>query len=158
METEKTISEHTKVMKLISKDEIKEMILFFDGEFEPPLSQRVDMEEYISKLEKFGNVFVLDYKNESAGIIAFYANDYATKCAYYNILAISKNFQNKGLGSLLFKFGLDKIEKSEMEFVRLRVRKTLENLINFYNRCGFKYECDANEESIYMIKKIIKKL
>lgn len=68
-----------------------------------PYSKHVDIDEYSSKLNKFGVVFVALNEGEILGLICGYINDYISHNAYVQILIIRQSSQNYGCGSALLR-------------------------------------------------------
>ncbi len=118
----------------------------------PSLSERlIDLKEYALKLKAFANVYVIQ-DSGIKGFVAFYSNDVRYQYAYLAQIAINPNAQNLGLGTILLNKCIAKSKECDMQKLRLEVYKSNAQAIGFYERHGFKLECDMNESLLMYMK------
>jgi len=107
--------------------------------------------------ESFPEGFIVaEYGHKIIGfIIGVKINDILSKIL---MLSISKQFQNKKIGSDLLKNFIRKISEEGIKFVELEVRTDNIKAINFYKKHGFKIRNEIkdfyqNGESAYTMKR-----
>ena len=96
-----------------------------------------------------GVVQIAKHADEIAGLIAYYRNNFKTKCAYISMLVCKKEFWGRGIAAALFNKMLEDCQQYDFKKIRLEVEKNNFRAINFYKRRGFKIECTATEKSDY---------
>ena len=141
---------------------IKETALIKDvlTEFQDALPILKTSEEYresmSEKFSRYAYFLVLQSNNENSGFCAFYANDSNTKTAYISFIAVADKFRGQHFGKQILEKVISISREAGMEFVKLEVLKTNIVAQNFYIRNGFKILEDASDNSIYMIKSIMR--
>ncbi|MGN0157319.1 MAG: GNAT family N-acetyltransferase [Lachnospiraceae bacterium] len=121
------------------------------------LTQRnVSIAEYVKKLcSKGKNLLLKDSQGRTIGIACGYMNDKTNNCAYLSLIIIDKQYQNLHLGTALFeKFEIMAVSQG-MRVINLEVNKKNENAIKFYLAHGFKVYEEKDENSFYMMKRIV---
>jgi carbamoyl-phosphate synthase large subunit len=104
-----------------------------------------NFKDYAQKLSSHAYVYgIIDNENnvfkngkEVLGIIAFYANDNETRCAYISILVIDNKYQRIGFGNKLIQLTKDIAKLNNMETISVDVHKDNIDAISFYNKVGF---------------------
>jgi len=127
-----------------------------DGEYVPPLSSYINIDEYASKLVKRAEVWIASTELEDVGVVAFYANNSATKEAFISTIGVIPSFRGKGLGLKLIEKAAQIAKDRGMLYLALEVSGDNVSAINLYARCGFKRHKDAGvktyEKSLIMRK------
>ncbi len=110
-----------------------------NDDFVPPLDQKVNLEQYASKLLKNAVVYVAVEGHKIVGLIAFYCNNLGKKEAYIPILGVHKNHRAQGIGGNLLKNAIKHMKSKGFLEVRL---ETWENssALNLYLKNGFEIE------------------
>src|SRR5690349_21496922 len=83
----------------ISHDQLLQFIAKLDHHFNPPLSSRVDLNRYVSKLLDAAEVLTCFDTAKLAGALAFYNNDPVNKCGYITYLAVDEAHRGKGIAA-----------------------------------------------------------
>lgn len=141
--------------RLNELQEIIDLLIEFDNEFNPPLICRINnYEEYAKKL--WDNAFVYIAFNDAAilGFIAIYANDYHLKTAYIAQIAIHRQYQNKRIATTLIKLSFEIAKREGMKKIKLEVWNNNDVAIRFYKRNGFVYFSSSSEKTSYMMKNL----
>jgi len=147
-------------MTVISNKEIKtlkeiyDILVLFDDSFPRPLSKRLELSEYATKLFDNAIVKALYSDGEIVGFIAYYCNDSNTKTAFLAQLAVSDIKKKKGLGSILLDDCMSHCIEKKMNFIRCEVDNNNENAISFYRKKGFVFSSIASDKSQFLIKKL----
>lgn len=115
-----------------------------------PLSQRVDLEVYASKLLAHANIAVVLDNEEIIGILVMYANDSSSRCAHVAIISILPSYQGQGLGRVILSRGCAFAREAGMCKIRLEVAKRNSSSRALYHSFGFDY-VEKNDEKLSMI-------
>ena len=118
------------------------------------LEDRVDIEVYLNKIYKHGNVYIIEEDNKLCGFAAIYMNDFNNRVAYMTLIGIKKQYRCKGYGKLLLGYCIKKAQEAGMKYLNLEVNKINKIAISFYESNGMKIVDDASEQSYYMRKEI----
>ena len=107
--------------------------------------------------ETFPEGFIVaEYGHKIIGfLIGVRINDILSKIL---MLSISKQYQNKRIGSDLLKYFLKRLYEEGVKFIELEVKIDNEKAINFYKKHGFKIRNEIkdfyqNGESAYTMKR-----
>ncbi len=111
-----------------------------DGEFVPPVSSRVDLEEYAAKLSSNAtNLFAVDGHND-IGHAAFYSNALTTKVGFVSSFAVKREYRGTGVGTALLDHVILICRNDGMNVVTLEVAETNLRAIEFYKGYGFSFQ------------------
>ncbi|WP_276911946.1 GNAT family N-acetyltransferase [Hallella colorans] len=134
---------------------MKEMVSYLktvDGDFSPPLSkQQPDLEKYAEKLLTKGDVWEAMVDNQSAGMIAVYANDIKNKFAYLSLLSVKSTFRNHGIAKLMLDEVFRFVRKKGMRTFCLESNNPI--AIQLYEYLGFRISkeiCVGDEKKMLM--------
>jgi|GEM_PF-4577759 ribosomal protein S18 acetylase RimI-like enzyme len=99
------------------KDAIKEFIKDTEKLFQPPISTRIELNEYINKLFNESIIYVAidNTTDEIIGIVAFYCSPLYYDYAFLTYIAVSK--QGLGVGSSLLEASLRHVKNNGMKGV-----------------------------------------
>ena len=107
-----------------------------DSEFNPPLSSRTSLADYIAKLLKFGRVVAVCENEDIVGMAGFYCNDLESRTGFFSILAVKASFRKLGLGKTLVEAVLRTAYEAGMKRVRLETSAHAVAFA-FHERMGF---------------------
>lgn len=111
-----------------------------DGDFPVPLTERVDLTEYVAKLMGEGFALVAEEVGDVRGVAAGYANDSRGRTAYLSVIAVDGAARGAGVGSLLLSaFELEAAARG-MHLVSLHTAAENSASRAMYERCG--YACE----------------
>lgn len=114
-----------------------------DGDFPVPLTERVDLTEYVSKLMGEGFALVAEEAGNVKGVAAGYANDSRARAAYLSVIAVDGAARGAGVGSLLLNaFELEAAGRG-MHLVSLHTNVENSASRAMYGRCG--YACEEGD-------------
>lgn len=114
-----------------------------DGDFPVPLTERVDLAEYVAKLMGEGFVLVAEEAGGVRGVAAGYANDSRRRTAYLSVIAVVGASRGSGIGSRLLRaFELEAAGRG-MHFVSLHTAAENSASRAMYERCG--YACEEGD-------------
>ncbi len=130
-------------------EELIALHLECDKDFYPPLTSRVNIESYCSKLLENAVIVTCRDGGELVGIIAIYCNDIRTKSAFISSICISPKYRGKRLSNQLMGLAIEKAKDSGMLSIKLEVGINNTRAISLYEKFGF-ITVEINDESQLM--------
>jgi ribosomal protein S18 acetylase RimI-like enzyme len=117
--------------------EIESLLAQVERDFDPPLSETVDLAAYAEKLALKATNFALYSEGQLAGLVAVYCNDLVNKVAYLTLAAVRKEHRGAGVGSGLLQDAIGYLRRRGFEKFRLETYKTNAGIVDYYGRFGF---------------------
>ena len=133
---------------------LKKFILKVNNDFPIPITDKVDIDEFLEKIKKNGVVCCVYDTNEIVSGIFFYANNFEEKIAGLTLFATIEKYRNFGLGSNLIEMVIEYCTKLGFKKIQLYTHKTNTNARNYYLKKGF-YYIDCDREHDVKLEKII---
>ena len=147
------ISIKAKNSKRYDKQDVLKLVKALDSYFKPTLSQRVNLQEYVNKLDKYSTMGLAYNDSDTLiGLIAFYDNDQDSKKAFISILGVLPNYQEQGIASMLMNECIVKSKLSGMKELLVKTEVVNSKAIKFYNRIGFQEVEKLKEFGVEKIK------
>ena len=133
--------------QLVDAEKDKKLLLSYlirvNDSFGVPLTQKVQLPDYISKLLRFGCVLVMIEGDEILSCVAFYCNDMENRIAYCVLVSTLPQAQGKGYARLLIN-EMIKICKSK-SFVSIETSSINPIAIALYKSVGYKVVKEEQE-------------
>ena len=120
-----------------SPAQIAEHLSQCDAHFVPPLSARVNIEDYARKIARHATTFEAWSDGNLIGLVAAYCNDRGTRIAYLTNMSVSPDWRGRGVAGCLLSQCFHHAAAAGMRQVRLEVAKGSAPAIKLYKRCGF---------------------
>lgn len=140
-----------KVGVKLSKDEVYDLLSYFDDSSDIPLHEGLDFDSYSEKLSKF-SYFILAFDGDQLlGFLSYYLNEEG-KFIYIPQIVVHKIGRHKGVGHLMLNLLESKYSKS-FKCINLEVLNDNLNAKAFYNREGF-VEYGVRDIRLQLTKKI----
>ncbi|PIY97322.1 MAG: GNAT family N-acetyltransferase [Candidatus Kerfeldbacteria bacterium CG_4_10_14_0_8_um_filter_42_10] len=124
-----------------------------DDNFIPPLSEKVDVQEYSKKLYGKSVTFEAWSKNILAGLVAAYFNDPKNQTGYITNVSLIKDYSGRGIASRLIEDCIQYAKQNKFREIRLEVNKDNGPAIHLYKKYGF-IEYEKNDNSLFMMFKV----
>jgi ribosomal protein S18 acetylase RimI-like enzyme len=130
-------------------DKMQDALLVFlesiDADFDPPLSHKVVLSDFVKKVMDLGEViFAIDTQGRLVGSAGLYANDRLIRQAYLNYLGIAQECRGHGVGRMLVSEVLQIAKNRGMQSIQLHVNPNNKGAIHLYQNFGFEFvEKDA---------------
>ncbi|MBS1745657.1 MAG: GNAT family N-acetyltransferase [Bacteroidetes bacterium] len=119
------------------KDAIKQLLHEVDYEFNPNLSSRLVMDDYVEKII-FHSMIVPVYENGALNaFISFYCNDYKNLSAFLSMIVVKSHCRGKGLAKSLIEFAIGYLKNNGFKNLKLEVDKKNGKAITLYKEFGF---------------------
>ena len=129
-----------------------------DDAFPIRLFDRENAKEIVDRIDRFALFYAAKKSDtlETAGYVAFYANDKEGHTAYITGIGVLEEFQHENVGRGLIETVFSESMDRGMKKVRLEVLKSNHNAIGFYKHMGFDFEDSSaetdKEPTRYMVK------
>lgn len=117
-----------------------------DNDFEISFSQKVNLEEYVSKLLQNGYVYTVidENKRNILACVGFYCNDMNTHIAYLSLLSTRMQARGKGYAKLLVNTMVECCKKRGM--YKIFCDSVNPIAVKLYKSCGFiQYKIESCE-------------
>lgn len=129
-------------------------ILAQDITFSPPLSSKVNINEFVQKIMASAIIVKAVLNNEIIGIASFYTNDFISFEGHLTLLTVDEKYRNMGIASALIDKMFEILKEKGMISVDLTTELENENARKLYEKMGFeiirifdnrvKYKCILN--------------
>ena len=126
---------------------IRDFFYHTDNEFDVPLSQKVNVDEYTFKLYSYADFFVCYDDDKIVGMICCYMN--RPPEAYISHVCVASEYQRKGIFRMLFKELIIFCRSLNINNISLEVGKNNIKAQKVYECIGFKVSV-INQSSFFM--------
>ena len=134
-------------------EKAKALVYATNYDFDPPLSQSIDIDKMAEKWSKYAKFLTLhDNYKELVALVVFYENK-EERFLYIPHFVVRAPFRHKGVGHACIKYLLETTKSEGFEMFRLEVLKTNANAIQFYHKEGFGLK--EERENTYLLEKEI---
>ncbi len=123
--------------------------------FNPPLTSRLDIENYAIKLNKYAVHFYAVEKNRLVGFLGCYFNDPHKEFGFISSFSVIKASQGKGVAKRLLNSSIEYAVKNGFKQIRLHVYISNMPAKNLYAKSGF-FETSRNLNMSEMTLNLIK--
>jgi ribosomal protein S18 acetylase RimI-like enzyme len=121
----------------LASSEISRYLLENDNTFVPPLSTRLQIDNYAIKLAKYAVHFCVFINKRLVGYSGCYFNDPDKNDAFISTLSVIQEFRGKGLSKKLLLAIIQYGIKKEYNKIRLQVNVSNKPALNLYSENGF---------------------
>lgn len=120
-----------------SEIEIAEHLTRCDTDFVPPLSGRVEINDYVQKI--FGKATTFEAWSSGAlvGLVATYCNDQEKRIAYITSVSVLKEWTGKSIAACLMSECIKDMKALGMRKISLEVASDNTPAIKLYEKSGF---------------------
>lgn len=125
-------------IKRVDCSKIVKFIQKIDNLFPVPISKKININEYVTKLYENGTIILAKDNEKIVGIMSGYMNDMRNKKAYASIIGVDEEYQNQKIGIKLFKIFHILAKKNGIKKIYLSVHKENKKAIDIYKKYGYK--------------------
>lgn len=133
--------DHNDVFKLLKRS---------SPQFNPPLNDSIDIEQYSEKLSKFASFITCSVNNCIEAFIAFYPNQ-DTSIAYVSLVWVDEHHRGKGIAKAMFEEFFKKCLSIGLRYSDLEVLKNNHEAANLYATLGYKIMADHQCKNLLRI-------
>ena len=131
------IASHQFLLNKASAAQIAEHLLSCDADFVPPLSARVDIGDYATKIVGNATRFEAWSGGTLVGFLAAYCNNQETRIAYITSVSVLNAWTAKGIAARLMDQCIEHAKSSGMQQITLEVAGDNTPAIRLYEERGF---------------------
>lgn len=121
----------------VSESILLDYLNLFSTEPLIPLSQRVNIEEYVHKMKQSGTSFEAWSRNDLIGILVAYINDYINKRAFITYFRVKPEYRGCGIGKKLLNDLFSACQQAHFNTIGLEVDMDNTKALNLYQARGF---------------------
>lgn len=121
-----------------------------DDSFVPPLSDRVDIQDYAQKLMNKSMRFEAWQENKLIGLVAAYCNDSKLEAAFITSVSVLPRWQGRGVAARLLDKCLAHLQQMGFAIIELEVDSRSRTAFELYRKRGFSVT-HANGHTLKMI-------
>ena len=119
------------------EEQIAQHLSQCDADFVPPLSTRLDINDYAKKITSKAIRFEAWSGGVLVGLVAAYSNDHLARIAYITSVSVLKTWTEKGIAAHLIEQCVKHVKASGMQEIRLEVANDNAPAIRLYEKSGF---------------------
>ena len=117
--------------------------------FIPPLSLKVNLDEYSRKIFDKAVTFEAWDDRRLVGLVAAYLNDVETGTGFVTSVSVVKDFTGQGIASRLMVACIEYAKQRQFKQLKLEVNQRTESAIKIYQKLGF-VETETKGDSVFM--------
>jgi ribosomal protein S18 acetylase RimI-like enzyme len=140
--------------KTASQKEVYRHLQACDRDFIPPLSSRVDLHEYASKIVDKAISFEAWDGPVLVGMVNAYFNDLSSRVAFITNVSVLQSHTSIGIASALLEICLRHANMNGFATVKLEVSPANSPAFHLYSKAGFRV-VGRNGDNLVMVREII---
>ena len=116
----------------------RSLLLFLnkvDKDFSPPLSSKVDLKDYILKIQEKAELITEEQNGLIRGLVILYCNDFETKIAYISLVGVLPEFRGMGIAKICMSQAINVAKEKGMK--RIMIHSNNPVAVKIYNDLGF---------------------
>ncbi len=125
-------------IKTATEDVILTHLKECNYDFIPPLSDRVDLQEYSKKIFERSVTFEAWEKQILVGLISGYFNNTIKKIGYITNVSLMKKYMGLGIATKLLSMCINYTMQNNYKIIHLEVSKNNNRAIHLYEKFGFR--------------------
>lgn len=134
-------------------EKAKALVFATNYDFDPPLSQSLDIDMMAEKWSKYAKFLTLHNENkELVALVVFYENK-EERLLYIPHFVVRAPFRHNGVGHACIEYLLEAEKTEGFKSLRLEVLRINGNAIQFYHKEGF--ELKEERKYSYLLEKLI---
>ena len=122
-----------------------------ESDFVDHLMKQVNIENYASKIKKYGCTFEAWSDNQLIGLVAAYLNK-ENRTGFITNVSVLPGWQSCGIGNQLLRNSIRYLEEAGVEHINLEVLSIREKAIRLYSKHGF-IIFSAEQDTLMMMRK-----
>lgn len=119
---------------MVKMSELYNFLKDIDEDFFPCLSSKVDLEEFVEKIQNHAELIV-DKTVILRGLVVLYCNDFSNYKAYISLVGIRREFRGMGIARRLMIEAIQKAKDNGMKIIGIHSNNVI--ALNLYKSLGF---------------------
>lgn len=135
---------------------LRDYLIAHDKDFPIPLTNKVNIEDYLVKISKLGKSIICLSNGKIIGLIFYYDNDKKLHRGFISLVSVDKYYRRNGIAKELVKLALKEMSKNNIQWCEIPTHITNNSAINLYESLGFIQEKKEIKENgnILLIRKV----
>lgn len=133
-------------------DNIVSLVSRYDEDFEPPLSERIDLNSYVHKLLDRGYCYVYKHKEKIRGVVAYYANDTDSLSAYLSLILVDEEYRGSEIASKMLNIMEKHCRDIGFNKINLEMASNKNDLMKWYMRQSYMLQEEYNRDGSRCVK------
>ena len=133
-------------------DNIVSLVSRYDKDFEPPLSERIDLNSYVHKLLDRGYCHVYKHKEKIRGVVAYYANDTDSLSAYLSLILVDEEYRGSEVASKMLNVMEKHCRNIGFNKINLEMASNKNDLLKWYMRQSYMPQEEYNRDGSRCVK------
>ena len=129
-----------------AETDILQFLYNVDADFNPPLSSKVVLNEYVSKIISKAELIVRGDSGGIFGMVILYANDICSRSAYISLVGVKSTYRGRGVATDMMREAIAIAKDKGM--ARIGIHSNNNIAIELYKSIGFVVKTD--DERKYM--------
>jgi ribosomal protein S18 acetylase RimI-like enzyme len=146
--------EYTYCTNQASRDQIVALLQACDTSFIPPLSSRVDLDSYATKLFNHARLLEAWIQDDYVGVVAVYLNDARTRRGFISNVCVRPEHGGKGIASQLIARCKERAIRDGFDTLELEVSPTNLPAVALYQKSGF-LKVKESEDCAVMVCRLL---
>lgn len=136
--------------------EVRKYLYIHEKDFPIPLSNKINLEEYIIKIRDRGNsIICLSDSGEIVGLLFYYDNNKIEGKAFVSLVTVDQDFRNKGIASTMLSKMLKNLKKDNVKICDIPTHITNEKAISLYKKFDFIQTDGQEKDGSILLRKYI---
>lgn len=119
---------------MVKASDLYDFLNEIDEDFSPHLSNKVNLHEYVLKIQNNAELIV-DNECVLRGLIVLYCNDYIQKRAYISLVGVRRDFRGRGIARKMMMNAIEIAKDKGMEIIGIHSNN--QAALNLYKNIGF---------------------
>lgn len=133
---------------MIDKSILFNFLKSIDKDFNPHLSEKVDLKEYIDKILEKAYLIHYNHDGNLIGLLVLYCNDFENKKAYIPLVGVLDGFRGNGVARKMMLECLSYVNLKGFKIIGIHSNNPI--AIDLYRRLGFRIINIDSNKRVYM--------
>lgn len=133
------------VEKKVLERTLYDFLKCINYDFPIPLNQKTNLNDYVKKIIKCGEIVVCQEENILKGVVLGYTNNLENSSAYISVVGIRKEFRGKHIGRRTVQMFIDICKQKNINTLSLYTHKSNIRAIGLYEALGFKKDVSTKD-------------
>lgn len=140
---------------LLNLDEVICYLENHEKDFPIPLTKKVNIREYVLKINKLGKSLICYDENKIAGLIFYYVNNLKDKRGFISLVIVGNNYRNQGIAKSMLRLVFNDMKENGMEWCDIPTHSSNNKAIRLYSSLGgIRDDNMAKNGNIILVKKL----
>lgn len=137
---------------ILKKEQIVDFLELINYDFNPPLSEKVNLSEYADKILSNAHlVYRLSQENRLIGLVVLYCNNVVDLKSYIALVGVRKDYRGQGIAREMMKEAINYV--NENRFLTIGIHSNNIIAVSLYLDLGFCIKEDGDRKYLELVVK-----